>query len=145
MPRYVNIGAAGEVKPRFLPWASSTPTSRISRHWNPRRKELRNNPTPAEELLWKWLRRKQLLGKKFRRQFSVGRYIVDFYCVECSLAVELDGARHFEPGQKEYDAERTAYLESVGVRVLRFENQLLFQNLDSVLEVIREAVREAGV
>ena len=72
------------------------------------RKELRNHPTPAEELLWSLLRRKQLLGKKFRRQFSVGHYIVDFYCVECNLAIELDGARHFEPERQEYESQRTA-------------------------------------
>src|SRR5688572_4594290 len=144
MPRYLNIGGGGGQTSVPSMGKLNTNLTNIP-PLEPRRKELRNNPTPAEELLWERLRRKQLLGKKFRRQFSVGRYIVDFYCVECSLAVELDGARHFEPKQKEYDAERTAYLESVGVRVLRFENQLLFQDLDLVLEAIREAVREAGV
>src|SRR5262245_36849781 len=60
-----------------------------------RRRELRNNPTPAETILWKYLQRRQILGKKFRRQYSIGRYIVDFFCVECDIAIELDGAPHF--------------------------------------------------
>ena len=141
MPRYLNFGAAGEVKTPVFPMGKLNTNLTNIPPMEAHRKKLRNNPTPAEDLLWKWLRRKQLLGKKFRRQFSVGHYILDFYCVECCLAVELDGAGHFEPGRKEYDAERTAYLASMGVRVLRFENQLLFQGLDLVLEVIREAVR----
>ena len=110
-----------------------------------RRRELRNSPTPAEALLWEYLRRKQLLGKKFRRQYSVGRYVLDFYCVECNLAIELDGAPHFQPWNQEYEAKRTAFLEGLGIQIVRFENQVLFQNTEGVLEAIREAVRKAGV
>src|SRR5690348_415260 len=75
------------------------------------RKNLRNNSTPAERTLWKHLQRSQLLGKKFRRQASIGRYIVDFYCPECRLIIELDGAAHFSVLKEEYEAERTQYLE----------------------------------
>ena len=72
-----------------------------------RRRELRNNPTPAEAILWKYLQRRQILGKKFRRQYSIGRYIVDFFCVECDIAIELDGAPHF--GELGSSARRRAY------------------------------------
>ena len=144
MPRYLKVGAAGEVKfGSFHGQAQDLPNEPAPIRSQPQ--GTAKNPTPAEELLWKRLRRKQLLGKKFRRQFSVGHYIVDFYCVECNLAIELDGARHFEPERQEYESQRTAYLESMGVRIVRFENAELFQDIDLVLEVIREAVRETGV
>jgi very-short-patch-repair endonuclease len=106
-----------------------------------RRKELRKNPTAAECVLWKHLQRKQLLGRKFRRQYSVGRYVVDFFCVECKVAIELDGAPHYSILHEDYEAERTAFLESQGIEILRFENRMVFENLEVVLEMIREAVR----
>jgi very-short-patch-repair endonuclease len=106
-----------------------------------RRKELRNNPTPAEAILWKYLQCRQILGKKFRRQYSIGRYIVDFFCVECDIALELDGAPHFWDLQEEYEAERTAFLEGLGIKLIRFENRIVYQNIDAVLETIREAMR----
>src|SRR5437867_5097201 len=106
-----------------------------------RRRELRNNPTPAEAILWKHLQRRQMLGKKFRRQYSIGRYIVDFFCVECDIGVELDGAAHFRELRAEYEAERTAFLEGLGIQVLRFENRTVYQNLEAVLQTIRDAIR----
>src|SRR5262245_39614405 len=84
------------------------------------RRNLRNSLTPVEAILWKNLQGRKLSGKKFRRQFSIGRYIVDFYCPESRLAVELDGAPHFTDKGGEHDVERTAYLQASGVRVLRF-------------------------
>ena len=83
-----------------------------------RARELRKTPTEAERLLWKYLRRRQLIGHRFRRQYPIGSYIVDFFCFEERLAIELDGGHHSQ--QTEYDTERTAFLESEGVRVLRF-------------------------
>ena len=109
-----------------------------------RRKELRNKPTEPEVLLWKYLRRRQILGKKFRRQYSIGRYIVDFFCVECDIAIELDGAPHFAELKEDYEAERTAFLEAQGIEIIRFENRVLYDNLEAVLETIREAVRNKG-
>ena len=103
------------------------------------RKELRSNLTPAEAMLWKALQRGQLDGRKFRRQHSFGKYILDFYCPAEKLAVELDGRHHFSEAGFEADSERTAFLESFGIRVLRFENELVFTNLDGVLEEIRHA------
>ena len=105
------------------------------------RTELRKSLTPAEAVLWKYLQKSQLLGKKFRRQFSIDRYIVDFFCPECRLAIELDGQGHFEIGADAYEAERTKYLENCGIRILRFENIVVFENLDAVLEAIKAAIK----
>ena len=106
-----------------------------------RRKELRNNPTATESLLWRHLQRRQLLGKRFRRQYSVGRYVVDFFCTECDLAIELDGAPHYQLLRQDYEAERTKYIEGLGIELLRFENRVVRENLEAVLETIREAVK----
>jgi very-short-patch-repair endonuclease len=79
---------------------------------------------------------------KFRRQHNIGPFILDFYCPECRLAIELDGAGHHTEIGAERDYHRTQYLEQHKVRVLRFENKLIWENLEAVLEAIREAVRE---
>lgn len=101
------------------------------------RKELRNNPTKAESQLWKALQKKQVEGRKFRRQHSFGNYIVDFYCPSEKLLVELDGQSHDNTVIEEYDLKRTEYLKSKGLTVLRFENYLAFEHLDMVLEAIK--------
>jgi very-short-patch-repair endonuclease len=98
-----------------------------------RRRELRHSLSPAEAALWKSLQRSQLCGKKFRRQHSVGPFILDFYCPECRLAVELDGQAHLNPPAWEHDCSRTEYLNALNIRVLRFENRDVFENLDWVL------------
>ena len=82
-----------------------------------------------------------MLGKKFRRQYSIGRYIVDFFCVECDIGVELDGAPHFRELRAEYEAERAAFLQGLGIELIRFENRTVHQNIQAVLETIREAIR----
>jgi very-short-patch-repair endonuclease len=105
------------------------------------RRKLRHEPTPEEALLWKKLRARQVKGKKFRRQYSIGRYVVDFFCVECDLAVELDGAPHFKLLVQDYEAQRTAYLQGLGIEILRFENRIVRGNIEAVLETIRDAVR----
>ncbi len=102
-----------------------------------RRKELRNNPTQAEEFLWNYLKNSKLNGRKFRRQHSIGNFIVDFYCPKERLVVELDGAVHFNDKAIEYDKHRTKYLENKRINVIRFENQEVMYNLDSVLEQIK--------
>ncbi len=83
-------------------------------------KELRNNPTDAERLLWRYLRKSQINNCKFRRQQVLGKYIVDFVCLDPKIIIELDGAQHQQ--QQTYDARRTAYLEGNGFQVLRFWN-----------------------
>jgi len=105
------------------------------------RKTLRNSMTAAEAALWKSLQRRQLLGQKFRRQISIGRYIVDFYCADCRLVIELDGDAHFSHNIDMYEDRRTKFLEKQGLTVIRFENQELKENLDGVLETIKRYLK----
>lgn len=105
------------------------------------RQELRNNPTQAEAFLWGYLKHSKLEDKKFRRQASISSYIVDFYCPTEKLIVELDGEVHFEEEAKKYDEKRTKYLESLGLKVIRFENQEVIYNLDKVLKEISKHFR----
>lgn len=100
------------------------------------RKELRNKSTAAEELLWKELKSKKLNGYKFRRQHSVGNYILDFYCTEYKLAIELDGFHHFDKYEKDYDDARTEYLNELNIKVIRFKNPDVEKNISWVLEEI---------
>jgi very-short-patch-repair endonuclease len=104
----------------------------------PYRKKLRNNLTPAEASLWKLLQGKKLEGKKFRRQHSVGNYILDFYCPSQKLAIELDGSHHFSEEYISKDAIRTHYLNSQGIKVIRFENKLVFDKTDWVIDEIKK-------
>jgi len=117
------------------------PGKRDSSQLKDLRRKLRNFGTPAEAVLWKNLKCRQLDGKKFRRQTSLGPYIVDFFCHDCGLIVELDGAPHFSMQGGEIDAKRTAYLEGMGLTVLRIENKHVFENIEGVLETIRVGLR----
>jgi very-short-patch-repair endonuclease len=101
------------------------------------RTELRRKLTPAEARLWTLLKNSRLDGRKFRRQHSVGSYILDFYCPSERLAVELDGEGHFTLPGVSYDAKRRRFLEGQGIRVIRFENERVFKNELSVLDRIR--------
>jgi very-short-patch-repair endonuclease len=101
------------------------------------RKELRNNLTPAEACLWKLLKGKAVGNRKFRRQHSIANYILDFYCPEEHLAIELDGQGHFEENQAIYDYERDLFLKHTGIKVLRFENKLVWDNPEGLLEAIK--------
>jgi very-short-patch-repair endonuclease len=101
------------------------------------RKRLRNSLTPAEAKLWSLLENSKLENRKFRRQHSVGPYVLDFYCPAEKLCVELDGAAHFTDGGHEYDSARTEYLETLNILVVRFENKDVFENTEGVLEEIR--------
>ena len=105
------------------------------------RRELRRNLTPAEASLWRGLKGSNLEGKKFRRQHGIGPYIADFYCPESRLIVELDGAAHEGPLAGERDATRAAYLKELGIRVIRFENKAVFEDLELVLNSIRIELR----
>ena len=101
-----------------------------------RAKKLRSAETEAEKKLWSLLRNRQLKGKKFRRQHPFANYILDFYCHECKLAVELDGSRHREPENKEYDNVRAGLLKEYGITVLRFWNKEVLNETEKVLERI---------
>ncbi len=99
----------------------------------PKRILLRKNQTPQESILWARLRRKHL-GHKFKRQYSVGPYILDFYCPTKKLAIEIDGSQHLE--NKEYDQERTDYLSILEIKVLRFWNNEINNNINGIVEKI---------
>ena len=105
-----------------------------------RASELRKRMTPAEKNLWAALRRKQIKGKRFRRQHPVKTFIVDFYCHEHKLVVEVDGGIHDTPEQKEYDKGRTWELEQLGLKVIRFNNAEVLQNIEDVVEKIGESL-----
>lgn len=102
----------------------------------PVRQYLRNNATRAERILWPRLKGKGLVGHKFRRQQGVGPFIVDFYCPECKLAIELDGPVHDTIEAKEYDRRRQEYIEQYGIRFLRFTNDEVYQSVEEVLKKI---------
>ncbi len=103
-------------------------------------RELRKSQTDAEQLLWSLLRDRRFADKKFRRQHPVGRYILDFYCHELQLAIELDGGQHNGDAVREYDSERTRFLNEQGIRVIRFWNNQVLQETDSVLEALWNAL-----
>ena len=107
------------------------------------RRALRTHGTAAEAALWRLLRKRQLHGRKFRRQHSVGRYILDFYCPAEGLAVELDGAVHDDPARHAYDTDRTRFLAEHGVRVVRIANEEVFRQPDVVLDRIAAHFRDA--
>ena len=103
-----------------------------------RARELRRPQTPAETTLWRVLRNRNL-QYKFRRQHPIENFIVDFYCAQAKLCIEIDGFTHLEPSQAEYDAARTTYLEESGYKVIRFTNDDVRHNLDAVVgEIIRK-------
>jgi very-short-patch-repair endonuclease len=97
------------------------------------RRELRRNQTEAEKILWAHLRNKQFYGMKFFRQYSIGPYILDFYCPTLKLAVELDGGQHNQFEGKEYDAARSEYLKAQGIDITRFWNHEVLVDTESVL------------
>ncbi len=104
-----------------------------------RSRQLRKDQTPAESLLWARLRDRKLGGYKFVRQYRKVPYILDFYCPAALLAVELDGSHHLEADTAGYDLERTKFLESCGIKVIRFSNERTESGLEKVLfEIFRE-------
>jgi phosphoribosylformimino-5-aminoimidazole carboxamide ribotide isomerase len=104
--------------------------------------ELRNNATEAEELLWNYLKGGQL-GVKFRRQHPAWMYVLDFYCHELQLAIELDGSIHALEEVKKNDALREAHLKELGITILRFDNKTLFKDISAVVEQIKTGIAKA--
>jgi len=99
-----------------------------------RARQLRRNMTEAEQTLWRRIRNRQLLNAKFRRQFILGSYIVDFVCLEQRLVIKIDGSQHLQ--NKSYDDNRSAYLTQQGFVVIRFWNHEVLGDIEAVLEVI---------
>ena len=102
------------------------------------RRDLRAHATPAEKAVWGLLKGRALGGMKFRRQHSVGPLVLDSYCPEARLAIELDGGVHDGPARRAHDAERQAWLEGRGVQVLRLSNRTVFEAPDAVAAWIAE-------
>jgi very-short-patch-repair endonuclease len=105
-----------------------------------KRKDLRLNMTASEQRLWRYLRGKRMAGHKFRRQFSVDQFIVDFYSPELKLAIEIDGDSHAGEKEGKYDKLREKHFSRLGVNFLRFTNQEVMKNLESVLMAIASGV-----
>ena len=99
-------------------------------------RQLRARQTDCEWLIWQKLRARQLLDLKFRRQHPCPPYVIDFYCVELQLAIELDGSQHFTAEQQASDQRRSLYLAGLGVVVLRFDNRQVLQEMEGVLQGI---------
>ena len=107
-----------------------------------KRRELRSNMTKAEAIVWQKLRCKQIENCKFRNQYSVDRFVVDFYSPEIKLAIEIDGESHFQEGVAQYDEQRQIFIESAEIKFLRFTNKDVYENLNGVLETIADEIRE---
>ena len=106
------------------------------------RRRLRKVATKTERLLWKYLKKKRLDGYKFRRQYSIDNFIVDFYCVEKKLVIELDGESHNRKEIQIYDKVRQEYIETFGIKIIRFSNSDIFKNIDQVIEDIRLSLKQ---
>jgi len=118
----------------------------MTKHYNKssekkKRRKLRQNQTNAEDLVWRYLRNRQMLGYKFKRQYSVDHFVIDFYCPELKLAVELDGASHNNPEQIEYDIKRQKYLERFNIKFVRIKDEVLFGNTNQAFMKIENTIK----
>lgn len=109
---------------------------------NLNRKRLRADQTDAEKKLWDNLRNKQFQGLKFLRQYSVGKYVLDFYCPKFRLAIEIDGGQHNDPQIRKQDEERTNILQQNDIRVVRFWNNEVLNNLEGVLDQLSLEIQQ---
>ncbi|GBD87368.1 hypothetical protein BMS3Abin03_01300 [bacterium BMS3Abin03] len=120
----------------------------MTKHFNkkeikPARRSLRRNAPLAEKLIWHYIRKKQICGERFLRQYSVDYYVIDFYCPRLKLAVEADGPSHFSSIKAiKYDEKRQKHLEDFGISFLRFTNDEIYQDLENVISKIEERVKE---
>lgn len=117
----------------------------MTKHYNKKseqekRRTLRHNMTYAEKVLWQQLRKKQT-GYRFLRQFSVDHFVIDFYCPELKLAIELDGSIHDIPEQKEYDVVRQKYIEKFGIRFVRITNEEFLSNPNKAFQKIENSIK----
>jgi very-short-patch-repair endonuclease len=103
-------------------------------------RSMRHAPTRSEGRLWTWLRNREFHDVKFRRQVAIGRYIVDFYCPELKLAIEIDGRQHHATWMSEHESERTIAIEEYGVEIVRIENELLIRDPPAVEEFLEMAI-----
>lgn len=104
------------------------------------RKELRNNATIGEKILWEKLKGSKLLDLKFRRQYSVNKFVLDFFCPELKLGIEVDGSSHNQIDSDVKDERRTKYLESEGLRIIRFKDYEIIEDVNKVLNEIKVVI-----
>lgn len=107
-----------------------------------RRRELRRNQTDAEKVIWGMVRNKKIFGLKFFRQYSVGSYILDFFCPAIRLCIEADGGQHNNTTSKQYDQTRTDFLKQQNIGVIRFWNNDILQNREGVHQTIVETINK---
>lgn len=119
-----------------------TSSSKQWRKLKPLALHMRHNPTPAEDALWQKIRNRRIHGAKFRRQHAIEGFIVDFVCITHRLVIEVDGSIHDDPEQQAYDIQRQDLLESHGYHVLRFTNEQVLREVESVVEQIGETLLE---
>ena len=117
----------------------------MTKHFNKRkelekRRKLRKEETYVEKIVWLHLRDRQILGYKFRRQYSVDHFVIDFYCPELKLAVEIDGDVHEIPEQKDYDKARQKYLEKFGINFIRIKNEEFLGNPNKAFSKIEKKI-----
>jgi very-short-patch-repair endonuclease len=118
----------------------------MTKHYNKssekeKRRKLRQYQTNAEELVWRYLRNKQMLGYQFKRQYSIDHFVIDFYCPELKLAVELDGESHNNPEQREYDIKRQKYLEEFNIKFVRIKDEELLGNPNKAFLKIEDSIK----
>ena len=119
----------------------------MTKHYNKitektKRRRLRQHQTNAEDLVWRFLRNRQLLGLKFRRQYSVDKYVINFYCSEMKFAIELDGGSHLSPKKKNKDKIRQRNLEKYGINFVRITDDELFGNPNKAFNKIEHTIRD---
>lgn len=107
--------------------------------------ELRNNMTPAEQLLWQELRKKEIFKVRFKRQHPIGIFIVDFYCHKLKLVIEVDGDIHLREDIKEHDDGRSADIKNFGIRILRFTNREVLENMEMVKKQILDEINSVSL
>ena len=107
-----------------------------------RRRQLRRQQIPSEVKLWMLLRNRQFRGLKFRRQHSIGGYILDFYCPALRLAIEIDGESHLKPGRDIYVERRQRWIERQGITIVRFLSSDVINNFDGTIERLDEVIRQ---
>ena len=117
----------------------------MTKHFNKRielekRRKLRKDETYVEKIMWMHFRNRQILGYKFRRQYSVDHFVIDFYCPELKLAVEINGDVHEIPEQKEYDTTRQKYLEAFGIKFVRIKNEEFLGNPNKAFSKIEKSI-----
>ena len=118
----------------------------MTKHFNQtnekeKRRKLRQEQTYVEKIVWLYLRNRKMFGYKFKRQYSIDQYVVDFFCPELKLALEIDGGIHEMEENKLYDKERQSYIESYGIEFLRIKNEELLGNPNKAFEKIAEKIK----